>query len=219
MASTISSAENITIDAGTKLLMELNGLSVKMYSYFIGMIKGRYILTQIPISNEHSKDQIFQFLYPQNKVTVRFIQDGAALGFTSELIKYTMSPFPMLFLNFPSKIETYELRKHRRLNCLFQASAHFGECKVKSMITDLSHSGCQVIIPADVCDQMFAIDDVIIINCAALLSKDEIPIEGRVMRIQKTDQKYSIGIKFKPLDADVAKQIKDFVADAKICLL
>ncbi len=219
MSAVVSTSENVTIDAGTKLLMELTGLSVRMYSYFIGMIKGRYILTQLPISNEHSKEQIFQFLYPQNKVTVRYIQDGAALGFTCELIKYIMAPFPMLFLSFPPKIETYELRKHRRLNCLFQASTLIGDQPFKSMITDLSHSGCQVIIPTDGNDHQFIVDDVIRLHCTALLSENGSAIEGRVMRVQKSDQKYSIGLKFKALVPDVDQQIKDFVADAQICLL
>ncbi len=214
-----STVEAFSLDAGTKLLMDVNGLGVKVYSYFVGLIKGRYILTQIPFAQDQSREQIFQFLYPQNKITVRYIQDGAALGFHCELIKYIMVPFPLMFLSYPGKIETYELRKHKRLNCLFQATALVGEKPFKSMITDLSTGGCQVIIPAKEHTLTCAIDDVIRLHCAALLSENGTTIEGKVMRVQKTERKYLVGLKFQQLAEKVADQIKDFVTDAQLCLM
>lgn len=211
--------ETFNMDAGTKLLMDLTGASVRLYSFFVGMIRGKYILTQIPASNEFNKEQVFQFLYPQNKVTVRYIQDGSALGFSCELIKYIMAPFPLLFLSFPTRIEAFELRKHRRLNCLFQSTALIAGHLFKGMITDLSTGGCQVIVPTNGHTPQFGIDDVISLQCTALLSENGTAIQGKVMRVQKNGPRYSIGLKFQPLAPPVARQIEGFLSDAQLCLM
>jgi c-di-GMP-binding flagellar brake protein YcgR len=216
MAHTI---DTFSMDAGTKLLMDVNGLGVKVYSYFVGMVRGRFIMTQIPFAPDQNREHIFQFLYPQNRVTVRYIQEGSALGFHCEIMKYIMVPYPLMFLSYPGKIETYELRKHKRLNCLFQSTAIIGDQPFRSMITDLSTGGCQLIIPGKENPPTCAVDDLIRLKCASLLSENGSTIEGRVMRFQKNEHKCLVGLKFQPLAPAVSAQIEDFVTDAQLCLM
>ena len=111
------------LEPGSRIQMEVKGLDLKLHSFYVGMVKGRYLMVQLPVVADKNKEGLFPHLYQDNLVAIRYLQRGEVRGFQSKVIRYVLSPFPLLFLSYPAKIVTYALRKHKRVPCLVQASA------------------------------------------------------------------------------------------------
>ena len=122
---------------GTKMLLEVAGIPEKLATTCVGYAKGRFVVTHIPLVPENNREALHQMFYPDNTVIVRFLYEGTVMGFSTSLIKAVQIPFPLLFLGYPSRLESHDLRRHRRIACCIPAETELGASRAQGMTAAL----------------------------------------------------------------------------------
>ncbi|MBF0481236.1 MAG: flagellar brake protein [Desulfovibrionaceae bacterium] len=203
---------SLAIDLGAKLLLEIQGVNAKLNSSFVGLVKNKFLITQMPVLVDFEKEQLLQHLYPENKTTVRYLNMGTVLGFQSQIIKYIMVPFPMLFLTYPRKVESLNLRKHRRIRCVFPAVANFDSKQLEVIIVDLSDGGCGLFLRSDQKDTLKVdYDDIVKVQCPALGHGPDNPMDCVVKRFIGSGKGMELGLKFSDKESETLKQVRNFI--------
>jgi len=210
----IENSSTLDIAAGLKLAMQIPGIDVKLTSSLIGFLKNRYVIIQIPAAPEVSREIVYQNLYQDNAATVRYLHLGKVMGFSSKIIKYQTSPFPLLFLTYPDRVETYNLRKHERISCLFPVEAVLKGARYPGMITDLSAEGCGALLQMQRKDSPFKIDDLIELDCAMFATGEQATLPSVVKRLSTSDGRVELGLKFRDLPAASRLKIISYVNSA-----
>ncbi len=209
----------LDIPVGAKLALDISGVDVKLASALVGYSKGKYVVTQLPSLVESSKDMLFQYLYSGNTVIVRYLHSGAVFGFRCVIIKYLFSPFPLFFLTFPEKVESYNLRRHKRIPCLLPVSAHIDATSISGLMTDLSLSGCGVTLtlmrkyqPA------VAIDDEVQVACSLFGEDGQDSLNCQIKRVASDSGRIELGLKFTALPETTRKEIISYLQSASAIL-
>lgn len=211
---------NTTIRPGTKVLVEVGGLDQKANSRFVGMVAGRFIILQFPAVPEVNRALWRDYLYANNEITVRFMDEGIVLGFKSRIVKTITSPYPLLFIECPEDMETYNLRKAKRVSCLFQSTMHLGDRQMLGMLSDLSTGGCLVTLVNDgqegegQGDVPGAVGDEALLECSYFEAAGDDRIPCTIQRVKASGRKVELGLKFDRLAPGVSRNIEEYVGQA-----
>jgi len=182
---------------GTKMILELTGLEEKLATACVGHVRGRFVVVQMPGLAETGRDALYQTLYPDNEVIVRYLHEGTVVGFSARVIKWIQVPFPLVFLTYPTRLESHDLRKHRRVTCCLPGLARIGEASLPGMILDLSLSGCQLSVMRDAKAPGLDIDDVVTLSCGLFSHEAKDHLACSVKRVALSGNRLEIGLKFR----------------------
>lgn len=204
------------IEVGGKLMMNLNGIPDKLHSFFVGYIRKRFVITMIPLVPDVNRPMLLEYLYKGNSATLRFIKRGTVLGFDSSVAHVTFTPFPLLFLEYPENIESYNLRKDDRVTCLFPITVVFNDGEVPGALSDISKSGCNIVLSIqDSPPRNIEIDDIIRFRCPLLSGDPDMNIPGMIKRLKKSGARMELGLKFNDLEKDTARRISDYIEQTR----
>jgi hypothetical protein len=195
---------------GTKMLLEVGGLPGKLATVSVGHAKGRFVVTHLPVMPEAGRESLHQMLYPDNGVIARFLLEGTVMGFSATIIRTVQLPFPLLFLTYPSRLESLDLRRHRRVPCCIPALIDLAETQAQGMIVDLSLTGCQfsAILQTNAAPRV-SIDDRMELRCELFGQGSAARLPGMVKRVGISEKRLEIGLKF----LDIAQSTRDAIAD------
>ncbi len=213
-AMVIENSSTLDIAVGLKLAMQVPGIDIKLMSSLIGFLKNRYVIIQLPGAQEVSRETVYQNLYQDNAATVRYLHLGKVMGFSSKIIKYQTSPFPLLFLTYPDRIETYNLRKHERISCLFPVEAIANQTRYPGMITDLSAEGCGALLQLGKKDCPFRIDDLVELDCSMFSTGEQETLPSVVKRLSTNEGRVELGLKFRDLHPASRQKVISYVNSA-----
>lgn len=197
---------------GLRVAIELGGLNEKAPSIVIGGEPSKYILLKEPMVHPRDKAIWSEYLYPGNDATVRYIFDGVASGFKTSIIKLINSPDKILFLKYPKLVETYNLRRHKRINCFLEAEILIGEQKTLAIVEDLSTSGCGITYLKDENSFFPEIGDDVKIICPYFVENNNKFITCKVQRATKDTRKIALGLTFDKPAPEILIKIQDYVA-------
>lgn len=204
---------------GTKMLLEVAGLPGKMATVCVGHARGRFVVTHMPVVPEGGREALHQMLYPDNGVIARFLLEGTVMGFSASIIRTVQIPFPLLFVTYPSRLETLDLRRHRRVPCCIPASTRLGELPIQGMIVDLSLTGCQFsAIFKDEAAPPIAIDDELGLRCDLFGSGENARLPAVVKRVSLSEKRLEIGLKFHEIAQETREAIDDYLQNALLIL-
>ncbi|MBU1001191.1 MAG: flagellar brake protein [Proteobacteria bacterium] len=204
-----SSIYNIT--PGTQLLVTLAGLGERLKTSFIGLERGRYFLFKTPQRQIHNG--IYDYLYSGNEATISFLYEGNIWSFVSRIQSYIATPYPLVFVDFPSAIESHNLRKEHRIECYFPVQVFCGDTEYQAMIQDLSRNGCGLSYPVNDAGQTPALGDTVIIESPLFGAVGERRISGVVRRAAcESKSIINLGLTFNQLDPKVDQWIKNYLA-------
>jgi len=210
---------NLPCPPGTKLLLEVAGLADKLTTASVGHAKGRFVVTHMPVVSENNRDAMHQMLYPDNTVIVRFLHGGTVMGFSASLIKAVQIPFPLLFLSYPSHLESHDLRRFPRMPCSIPAETELDEAKVQGMIVDLSQTGCQFSAGSDKSNPPSVhIDDRIVLTCPLLGTTARAVLPCVIKRVGLSEKRLDLGLKFTELAEETQTLLSDYLQYAQIVL-
>ncbi|MBW2090850.1 MAG: flagellar brake protein [Deltaproteobacteria bacterium] len=178
---------------GLKLIIEFPSIfNNKFNSIFRGFKQNQYIIIDHPIHNN------LQVQLESGIVCmVRFIEAGRACGFESEIIDLAKHPYPLVFLKYPTSIESSALRSEERypvkLNVVFsqEKEAESKNERLKGEILNLSQSGCLLGSP-----EPFPLDSFLYLVIPFPEHGLAVDLEGEVKNCQKMGEIYHIGLKF-----------------------
>lgn len=202
---------SIQCPPGTKMLLELSGLEDKLATACVGYQRGRFIIVQMPPTTETGRDALYQMLYPDNTVIVRYLHEGLVVGFSARVIKYIQVPFPLLFLTAPRRLESHALRKHKRVSCCLPGNIRLGDAVIPGMLTDVSISGCQFSFPYEGPAPDLPIDAAVDLTCDLLASNDNGTLHCIVKRAATSANKMDIGLKFKAMSEPARESLTAYL--------
>ncbi len=211
--------QGIDIPVGARLSLEVLGIEEKLVSALIGYAKGKYVVAQLPSLAESNKELLFQYLYAGNAVTVRYLKSGSVFGFRCEVVKYLFSPFPLLFLTFPKLVESFNLRRHKRISCLLPICASIHGATYNGLMTDLSLSGCGLgLTIMRKYQPTVGVDDEVLLSCPLFGGQDADPLPCRIKRAAATVGKIELGLKFTELPESARQGIVSYIQSAAAIL-
>lgn len=204
---------------GTKMLLEVAGIPDKLSTLCVGHAKGRFVVTHMPFVPENNREAFHQMLYTGNTVIVRFLHEGTVMGFSANLIKAVQIPFPLLFLSYPARLESHDLRRYPRIPCCIPAETELGAIRVQGMIIDLSLTGCQFSANCDKTDPPTArIDDRIILTCSMLGCGAQAVFPSAIKRVGLSAKRLDLGLKFTGLADEIRTGLAEYLQHARAVL-
>ena len=204
------------LTAGSPIFLEVEGLKLKLTSVLIGLAPSRFILVAVPKQTEVLPKTLYPFLYPGNHITCYSMLPGTATAFKCHIIRFVMSPFPLLFLSFPESCDCVDVRKHTRIQCLFEAVLRSGQDTMKGMITDVSLGGCCFEFSAGESNKHIDIPKQMPVTLESwqLKAENETAINAVVQSITAKSEHECIGLKFDELPGETFKTLESFITNA-----
>lgn len=202
------------LPAGTPMFLELNGVAGRLHSILIGLAPKRFLLVTAPKPPEGQAQQIYPMLYSGNGATCYTMLPGKAAAFKCHIIRFVVTPFPMLFLSFPTSVQMANIRQHARVRCLFEAVLKAGQFDVKGMITDLSFGGCGFVFAADGSSPYIDVDMPVDITSFQLDPANGHTVKASVRSAQKRDNLERLGLQFDTLPGEMLDDLHRFITEA-----
>ncbi len=196
---------------GLKITIELGGLNDKAPTIVVGGDFTKNLIVKEPMVHHADRSLWAEYLYPGNEATVRYIHEGIASGYKTEVIRMISSPDRLLFLKSPKRIESYNLRRHKRISCFMEAKLGFGGEKAVAVLEDLSTSGCCV---SYIQDQKFPapeIGDKLKLFCPYFTENGTTFIPCKVQRCTQDSRKTILGMTFEKPSPEILIKIQDYV--------
>lgn len=193
---------------GVTVSIQLGTKKSKHYCKCRGVSGNSFILIQQPPSAT-AKNQ----LAATRDIVVRYVLDGAVWGFKSTIIRVMDTPFDLVFIAFPDRIERYSLRACERTEVVIQAEFSISGLVIKSIIRDLSGSGCRLVILAE--DRgnlpLHQLEQSGILTFLTDIPEERVSVECKVVRIASDRERTELGIAFDESNKATLDKITRFV--------
>ncbi len=131
----IDFSQRLFIELGTALLIETGKKA--MSSKLIGMKVGAYLI--VDISGAESD---IETLPKGENVQVRYVNQDDIFHFSSRILITLNQPDNLIFLHYPDKVESCNIRSHKRVDCFMQIHVKSGDRQDTAVITNISAKGC-----------------------------------------------------------------------------
>ena len=121
----------------------------------IGYAPGKYIIVRYPNPRIHGNYS--DILQPGNGAIARLVidADGECMAFRTAINYISKIPEPLIFINYPSEVETRQLRQHQRIQIHIPAAIttdmtnQSARHRISGYINDISLSGCRFVFKTD----------------------------------------------------------------------
>lgn len=185
---------------GMRMLVTLEGIGT-FNSTLIGMEYGQCLIVKSPMIPEFPV-KFFQ----QNYFVVRYIYAGGAYGFRTTLVSMIKEPVRLFVLNYPDKVESLNLRKDDRYDCLIPAVAKMLRAddptplEWQGTINDISATGCcfEYVIPDGVKPADVTVGDILDFSINFPNENTTWTLNAEVRSLNINQQKLIFGLKYKP---------------------
>ncbi|MGC9963848.1 MAG: flagellar brake protein [Syntrophobacteraceae bacterium] len=196
----------LSIGIGTTLQFQLGwkGHELKAAGVLVGMSSDEYLMIRVP-----AIPGILSRLCEGDPIVVRYVYAGNVYGFTSTILTCIQKPALIVFIAYPTSVESMNLRKARRMQCLFPATVKGQGGDLKGLILDISLGGCKICIDNELSESLsIDVDQTIGISFLLTGTTEEQVINGRVQNMKKDDKHTEMGIQFDPENASVLSNVK-----------
>ncbi|WP_319542906.1 flagellar brake protein [uncultured Pseudodesulfovibrio sp.] len=113
----------------------------KLSGRIIGLSEYKYLILEIPLVIGHRARYA-----PGSTVIVKFVKEGTVYGFYSEILQIHYDPAPVMYLKYPSEVEPFEFRAHKRFAGRIPARMFNDEAHYHCLINDISSGGCSLTV-------------------------------------------------------------------------
>ncbi|MFQ3573347.1 MAG: flagellar brake protein [Thermodesulfovibrionales bacterium] len=193
---------------GLKMSLSINDNEEKSLVTLIGWDADGFLLVKNPFMRTLK-------LTSNDDCIVRFVKDGIAYGFKTNMLSMQYNPAPIIFFKFPSEIKSMAFRKSKRVQTNIDAKI-LKRVKDNTFITsdakilDLSESGClvEILNDSDINDE---IDEQSSFFATFLILDKNIEIDCVVRNIRKTNTSFLYGTQFVNLHDETRQIIISFI--------
>jgi c-di-GMP-binding flagellar brake protein YcgR len=201
---------------GIPLHVEISGVPFRMKSISVGCVPDTCLVMRYPAAPM----SIARMLFKGNKIIVRYIDGGNAVGFESELMGVADEPVKILYISYPMRIEGKNLRSSRRVECYLPAHVFRRDSGQETplgegIIVDISRTGCAFAMASEPCDEALTsvrIGDTVVLGCQLPGTEKNIVLDGEVRRIQRDAERTITGIQFHEMEENLKGKIMDYIS-------
>lgn len=126
------------ITIGASVLMESNGALDRIKCHAVGFLKEEYVVLRVPLI-----PGIRSRVPDGAMLTFRYLRRGKLVSFRGVVKSYMATPYSLLFVTYPKRLEIHELRREQRFVCNFPALVVAFEQEFNGLLLDLSSGGCR----------------------------------------------------------------------------
>lgn len=178
---------------------------MKIAGMLVGIISSEYLIIQVP-----AIPGILDKLSEGAPVTVRYVYAGNVYGFASIIQAYTLKPTLLAYITYPDSVESINLRKTKRLQCLLPVELRIpgtNALSFQGVVLDISAGGCRLNIEYNpgappVVDVGHGIE----VRFQLIGNSEEQVISGKIRNLKKGNDLAEIGMEF---DLDNNTKVKD----------
>jgi len=181
----------------------------------IGVEDGKYLIVKMP--SLHVMESVSNLLVNGNEITAKYMHKGTMFGFQSTVIDLIQKPFKLVFIKYPDKTDSYDVRGNKRVECFLPASLKIAEQILEGSITDISRAGCLFTIDTDEHESlinMLKLSNEIKIGFFLPGIAVELSADADQKSIKIDTDGSSVGIEFVEMDDSVKMKLIDFLAKA-----
>ena len=202
---------DLSLRIGSVLHIQLSVKAERITTKLIGMDAGAYLILQ-PQNPAKLIDQVFK----GKEVVVRYLSDGAVFGFESKVIDFMLQPARLLFLTYPSKVQSCEIREHKRYDCLYDAQLVLAGAPRRGVVANISMGGCQF-VTEDLDEEQTAhikVEDGVTLSFQPPAGVPVESLAGEVRNVKRSNGSRSeIGIRFINLQGDKRNALVDCLSN------
>ncbi len=127
------------------LKIQIEGDKAQLESELIEVESDKFLIIRIPPI--YTVTDTSKLIYKGNSINVRYPRGGFLLGFQSQIIDFDNEK--SITIDYPKKIENYELRRSIRIDCYFPVNIKVGSNMINGNILNISKEGCLIAIDSD----------------------------------------------------------------------
>ncbi len=200
----------------TTLKIQIEGTKIRMTSELIGVETGEYLVIKMP--TVQFAGNLSSLLYKGNSIIIRYLHKGTIFGFKSHISHVITNPAKLIFIEYPKRIESHDLRAHKRLDCYLPANAKIMGNKIVGTITDVSREGCHFIIDTEKAkvenSLILQVGNEIGVSFQLPGASAKLTVTGKQKNIKKDRDSVNIGVEFNSMDIETQERLHDFLATA-----
>lgn len=135
----IDFSQRLFIELGTALLIETGKKSLP--GKLTGMKVGAYLIVDVSGADADTTS-----LLKEEDIQVRYVNQDDIFRFPSRIIMTLDHPDKLIFLYYPDKVESCNVRSHKRVDCFMQIYMKTAGRRDPAVITNISAKGCLCIM-------------------------------------------------------------------------
>ena len=130
-------------EIGDKVLLNPAGKEDKFTTYFIGMERGRYVVTSLGFFAREI-ERMSKVLPKGCKARLFNVHRGVMHGYMVQILGYATTPYQHLYLSYPDHNVTHNLRQFDRVDCHLPGQLGAGRGALRGMVDNISQGGCRL---------------------------------------------------------------------------
>lgn len=153
-------------------------------------------------------------------VRVRFMSNGDAAMFQTEILGHLNRPSIVLALAYPHTMNTVQVRKHKRISCALPVRVAKDGQKIAGIISDISRGGCRLLIDMRGQGGCRAINvgDSVSLVVPLDMEKGLENIQAMVKNIETEQFRMIMGLFFEPMHSGTMQLLETFLTNTEILL-
>jgi PilZ domain. len=204
------------LNLGTTFRLQIEGAKRRLSSELIGIDDGRYLIIKMPPL--HTMENVSNLLIKGNEITAKYMYKGTMFGFQSPIIDLIHKPFKLVFIKYPEKIDSYDVRGYKRVECFLPANIKIAEHIIEGCITDISRAGCLFVIETPEHESRVNVLELskevrIGFNLPGIA--EELSVDAKQKSFKKDTEGTSIGIEFIKIDSSDQTKLFGFLSKAE----
>lgn len=199
----------ISLEIGTQLHAELEGVSIPLQCEFVGMDSDSFIIITSPKPYATVKHKLFK----GNHIIVRYLYKGTVYAFQTKLIDAITKPARLVFLEYPKIVQHKDLRTHKRMNCYIPTAVLFQDEEIQGALLDINKKGCKCQIQGTLSEKFVSlnINDLVSLKFPFPGVEGKIQVIGKVTNLRKSKQQLELGVLFHKPSLETEKMISQYI--------
>ena len=206
--------KKISFTPGARLIIEFPSLfKRRYYSFIIGHKQEQYIIIDHPVQGNRPLR-----LDEGMVCMVRYIENGLACGFKTEVIGVSNRPYSLVFLEFPRSVESSNLRKEDRYPVSIAGTLSVTRSEEssndKSLVCDvinISRGGCLASSP-----EAFEPETMLFLTINLPEHGEAENLETEVKSCSKEGPEYQLGLNFADFLNPAYKKVEAYLENLKL---
>ncbi|MBC8550208.1 MAG: flagellar brake protein [Candidatus Brocadiales bacterium] len=204
------------MNVGTTFRLQIEGTKRRLSSELVGIDDGKYLIVKMPPL--HTMENVSNLLIKGNEITAKYMYKGTMFGFQSPIIDLIHKPFKLVFIKYPEKIDSYDVRGYKRVECFLPANIKIAEHIIEGCITDISRAGCLFAIETPEHEgsvNVLELSKEIRIGFNLPGIAEELSVDAMQKSVKKDTDGTSIGIEFIKIDSSDQTKLFGFLSKAE----
>ncbi len=196
-------------EIGLKMSLTINeNNDDKMLITLVGWDERVFLLAKNPLLKSMK-------LTSSDDCVIRYVKDGIAYGFKTNMLSMQYSPLPMIFFKYPDNIKSMPFRKSKRVKTNIPARLLKKEegnqfTTLDARLIDLSETGCLVEASSDGVKEGLDKNDTFFVNFK--IFDRSIELDCIVKNIRQIDDTIHFGSEFVTISEGIRETIGSFIS-------